>query len=274
MPVELIDTAEAISHLNMIVYGDTGVGKTYLIGTATKYAPTSNVLVVSSDEGLLTLQGMNAKVAIVNSLTDLEEVFENLNDGTWNFDVVGLDSLTEIQQRLSLGTIKNELDSSGSYTNFTSVRQTTQPEWGVTGEHLRRIIRSFRSLSTHPEPERRCHVIMTCHEKFHDKRRRITPDLRGQLADEVGRYVDILARLVVIEDDNGTLTRYLQTIQQEDDFGITYLAKNRGGRLGAGIWKPSVKKIVTAWFDGTGRVEQVAPKLTRAERHAVEENNE
>lgn len=269
MPVELFDSDAITTHLNMIVYGDTGVGKTYLIGTARKFAPTKKALIISCDEGLLTLKGLGVKVAIVNSLTDLEEVYDNLNEGRWKFDLVGLDSLTEIQDRISLGTIKNELSPEGNYMSFTSVRQTTQPEWGVTGEHMKRVVRSFRSLSSHPDPARRSHVIMTCHEKFHAKRRLITPDLRGAMADEVGRYVDILARLVVIPNDENVPKRFLQTIEAEDDMGIRYRAKNRGGMLGAGIWNPTVKRIITAWFD-TAPVskEEVTPPLTRAERNA------
>lgn len=275
MAVELHDSDAVTTHLNMIVYGDTGVGKTYLIGTARKYAPTKNVLIVSSDEGLLTLKGMGVKVAVVNTLSDLEEVYDNLNEGRWKFDLVGVDSLTEIQDRLSLGTIKSELTPEGNYVSFSNVRQTTQPEWGVTGEHMKRVVRSFRSLSSHPSPENRSHVIMTCHEKFHTKRRLITPDLRGAMADEVGRYVDILARLVVILDENNVPRRFLQTVESEDDVGIRYRAKNRGGMLGAGIWNPTIKRIISAWFD-TAPVERekVTPPLTKAERRSQKDTEE
>lgn len=256
--------------INMILYGDTGVGKTYLAGSAADSEALSPVLMIDVEGGTLTLAGKkNIDVFRPENWSDVQEAYNVLRTEDHKYRTVIIDSLTEVQRKLSLGFIMGDLqDDSDTYHDLGKTTPPDRQDWLRTGEQMRKFIRAFRDLSWQRAVRRRVHVIMTVLEKSDDKRRIICPELPGKLGPGAGAFVDILARLSVAltEDKDGVIEerRHLLVSSYEDARGTVYLAKNRGGRLGRQIWDPTAERILGVWAD-----HERSPKDKRAEQEKV-----
>jgi hypothetical protein len=91
---------------------------------------------------------------------------------------------------------------------------------------------------------------MTAQEKIDEKSSMGGPALPGVLLLEAGGYVDVLGRLVIRDrevDGKVKSSRYLYTKERTTDEGIRYLAKNRLGRLGRGVWDPTMQVLIDHW---------------------------
>lgn len=83
--------------INMLVYGDSGVGKTVFGGTA------GDALLVGLENGLISAkrQGSTAKAWIVKKWEDLEECYKYLRDNpNHGYRWVCIDSITDMQEKL------------------------------------------------------------------------------------------------------------------------------------------------------------------------------
>lgn len=245
---------EHTRHLNMIIYGLTGAGKTQLAGTASRFPGTSPTLFIDVEGGLLSLHGVDVDVARPKNWTDIQEIYDYLYFENDRYNSVVIDSLTEMQRKLSMGFVMGELSETDYYSRLESSRPPDRQDWLRTGEQMRKFIRAFRDLAYLEDPDRRVHVIMTALEKADDRRRSVNPQLPGQLGIECGAFVDVLARLSIVNVNAGTddeprleQRRHLLTMEYEDDAGTRFLAKNRGGRLGRQMWNPTIEKIVSPW---------------------------
>lgn len=87
-------------HLSLLVYGAPGSGKTWLAGSAATAGIRTLVLDVES--GTMTIRDTGADVLTIDSTKTLRaaytEIKRRLEAGTFEYDLVVLDSLTEIQK--------------------------------------------------------------------------------------------------------------------------------------------------------------------------------
>lgn len=239
-------------HLNMIVYGITDAGKTYLGGTALDCKVTAPVLFMDIDRGTLTLTGKNIDIIRPQNWKEVQEAYDFLRFENTKYKALIVDSLTELQNRLSLGSIMGELSEDDSYLDLGDSSLPVPRDYGKSHKHMRNTVRAFRDLAYLPEIERRVHIIMTAREKKDENRSYVLPDLPGKAGWEVGGHVDILGRLSVQnkQDENGKMRqiRHLLVSEYTDEQGFTYLAKNRSGKLGRQIWEPTVEKLTGIWM--------------------------
>lgn len=253
--VELPENSE---HLNMIIYGDTGTGKTYLCGTAMDFAGSSPALFIDFEGGTKTLHGRKIDVVRPKSWKEIQIIYEYLYHDNNRYKSVVIDSLTELQKKYSMGAIMGQFESgeNDTYADLESSVAPTRQDWLRSGEQMRKMIRAFRDLAYLQEPSRRVHVIMTALEKYDEKKQLICPSLPGSLAYECGAMVDIFCRLskqnIVTSDpetgqEKTIAKRHLLAEEYVDDTGLKYTAKNRGGRLGRQMWDPSISKILGVW---------------------------
>lgn len=86
--------------LNLLLYGESGVGKTMLAGSAAAVPRMSPVLLIDVEGGTLSLRHSYPDVDVVRVQTwdDMSRVFEGLVKGENDYNTVILDSLTEIQK--------------------------------------------------------------------------------------------------------------------------------------------------------------------------------
>ena len=106
MPRAVVDLDDFAESDNIMIYADTGVGKTELVSQL-----PGRVLVISSENGTSVIKrsmkrrGVPAsdakrfKVWPIRKFMDLEEAYAWLRDNPGNFDWVAIDSATSVQQR-------------------------------------------------------------------------------------------------------------------------------------------------------------------------------
>lgn len=251
-----VERPEETEHLNMIIYGDTGVGKTHLAGTAVDFAGTNEPLFIDFEGGTKTLHGKEIDVTRPKNWKDIQAILDYLVNDNTKYKCVIIDPLTELQKKHSMGYILGELDDDRGYTDLARAEAPTRQDWLRSGEQMWKFIRAFRDLAYLKDKSRRVHVIMTALERYDEKRSLMCPSLPGALGPSCGAAVDILARLSKepkeVEDPASgeivTVTRrFLLTDDFVDEVGTKFMAKNRGNRLGRGMWEPTIDKILGVW---------------------------
>jgi len=137
-------SAEAPAFVNILVHGLSGTGKTTLGALSGK-----NPLIVTAErQAVLVIQqtNPNANVLIVDTWGDLQNLFKEINEmsmsGPLPWDVIVLDSLTEMQRRL-----KDEILRTGhSKKHVQDDGSLTMAGWGVVVDKAFNLVRSFRDL--------------------------------------------------------------------------------------------------------------------------------
>jgi len=240
------------AHFNGLFYGFTGVGKTTLLGSAEDCEATSPMLLIDVDGGLLALAGKKIDVVRPTNFVHLQEIYHYLREDNTKYKSVAIDSITEEQRTISMGGLMNEVDDELAYKDLSKSQPPTRQDWLKSGIQMRKLVRAFRDLSYLKDRERRLHVFMTALEKIDEKSGRGCPALPGVLALEVGGYVDVLARLVIRkridpETEKTTEARFLHAREYTTSDDVIYLGKNRLGRLGKGVWNPTITSLIQLW---------------------------
>ena len=111
MAIKIQSTADIQFHgVKCIIYGGPGVGKTRSIATAPK------PIIISAEQGLLSLMEVNIPFIEVNSLDDLNEAYQHLKkDAGQTYKTIGLDSLSEIAEVLIAKELPKHKDGRQAY---------------------------------------------------------------------------------------------------------------------------------------------------------------
>jgi len=230
-------------YLNILIYGDSGVGKTTLAGSADAVPGMRPVLVVDVEGGTESLRDPypDVETVRVKSWQEMQNLYDVLYVGDHPYKTVVLDSLTEIQ-KFNMNNIMNDLlmKHPDRELDVPSMR-----EWGINLEQMRRMVRGFRDLEMH--------TIMTALEK--DDRddltgkRRVLPMLSGQLAKQVAAFMDVVGYYYVkqIGQGDGAEFRRLLLTQATDK----YTAKDRSGKLPAVVEAPDMPALFKLMYPKT-----------------------
>ena len=222
----------------VVVYGLSDSGKTHLMGTAQDCEYTSPALLVDIDQGDLTLSGQDMDVAEVHGLSDLQAIYEYLNDDNDRYNSVLLDGLTSQEADVTMPAV---LGSPGT-VDLNTYEIPALRDWNSSIFHTKRVLKAFRSLSKHPDPDKRLHVFATALERVDERRDIGVPSLPGSLGMGLGAYVDVLARLTVT--DEGKEVRTLHSTSHVGDDGFKYLGKNRLRLLPKRMKNPTIERIM------------------------------
>lgn len=208
MAVKLISAKDAArsNGIKVLVYGESGAGKTRLITTC--HQPT---VVLSAEAGLLSIRDADVSVIEVASIADIKEAWEFLNsDDGAHFKWVCLDSISEIAEVVLAAEKRIEKDPRRAY--------------GSMSEQMVEMVKAFRDL-----PGRNVYVSAKL-DKVKDEvvgGLFYGPSAPGQQLGKALPYLfDEVFCLRVERDAEGNLTRWLQT--QGDNQRI---AKDRSGAL-------------------------------------------
>lgn len=240
--------AEDTVHLNVLVYGVTGAGKTHLAGTAGDCAAASPALLLDFDAGTLTLRGRDIDIARPRSWAEVQEIYDALASGKSGYKCVILDTLTEMQRALSLMHI---VEGSDGAFDLEATPVPTRQDWLKTGDQMRKVIRAFRGLAYLDDPAERMHVLMLAHERSDERLNLVCPQLSGQLGVEAGAFVDVLGRLTTVweetEDGETRMRRHLLLSEHvSEDTGTRFLAKARGIPT-KGLFDPTLESLISLW---------------------------
>jgi phage nucleotide-binding protein len=206
MPITITNTDSECNFVKLLVYGDSGVGKTTLIKTAPK------PIIISTESGLLPLSGLNIPVIKVSTYEELCEAFEYVTDANNGhlFETICLDSITDLAESILTAYKKETKDPRQAY--------------GRINDDIAEIIRAFRDIETH-------HVYVTAKmnrvEDSNSGVARYGAMMPGRtLAQQIPYFFDEVLWLAVDEDDEGNSFRYFQTQPSS-----THTAKDRSGKL-------------------------------------------
>ena len=110
--------------VKMLVYGQSGTGKTSMIKTAT------NPLIISSESGLLSLADVSIPAVEISNEADLKEAYEYARDS--EFDTICLDSLSDIAETL--------------LEDYKSKVSDGRQAYGKMNDVINKYVRKFRGL--------------------------------------------------------------------------------------------------------------------------------
>lgn len=235
--------SERVPHFNMMIYGKSGVGKTFLAGSAQLVPEMRRVLYLDIEGGALTLRRAFPDIETVRIQTwkEFQDVYAALHAGGHGFQTVILDSLTEIQ-KFNMDSIMISLIEKNEERDMDvpSLR-----EWGKNLEQCRRFVRAFRDLPLN--------VIFTALERV-DKDRMLrpilVPSLSGKMAGEVAAFLDIVLYYNIKEVTEDGETKQLRVLQSAATENV--VAKDRSGLLPPVVVDPAMEGLYDTIVRKTG----------------------
>ena len=216
--------ALAAPFVKVLIPGESGAGKTRAC------AHLDDVVILSAEEGLLSIREANKPYIQINRLDDLYEAYEWLTSSTEakGFNAVAIDSISEIAE-----VVLAEERRSGKGA------KDPRAAYGEMQDKMAGVIRAFRDLSGH-------HVVMTAKvEKGQTDMGevRYCASMPGKkLTADLPYYFDEVTP-VRVHRSGDTVERVFQC----HDDGIWH-AKDRSGKLES--WEPYDLKALIAKIGG------------------------
>ena len=222
----------SIDFLSALLYGDPGVGKTTVIGTASLVPAMCPVLLLDVEGGDLSLTGFpGIEVVRVTSYKEMQPIYDELYRMRRGYRTVAIDNLTALRY-FSMSDIMIQTKATSKNPDNVDIEVPSQREWGKNSEQIRRVVRGFRDLPMH--------TIFTAHAKEEEQKNGLfvtKPSLPGKLANEVSGFVDLLLyyNMKIVGSES---KRLLQTQKT-----ATTHAKERSGKLHPVVEAPTRAKI-------------------------------
>jgi len=155
----------------------------------------------------------------------IRRAFQWLAQGQHPFKSVIVDSLTEVQKR--------------TVDDIAGTNQLTMQHYGILLREGDALVRAFRDLTLHPTHPIDVVVFVCGSREKGQEHPVVRPALMGQMAEQIGYTVDVMAYLSVFMDGEGEIDRQAQFVQLN---GVA--AKDRTGRLGTGMENPSIPNML------------------------------
>jgi hypothetical protein len=234
--------SEMAPRVNMLIYGDPGVGKTLLCASSDAVPEMRRVLLIDVDGGALTARETfpNVDVLQVTTWGQLQLVYDDLfASSTHGYQTVILDTATEAQKLSMVEVMKKavkraEEDGKDRDEEVPSVR-----EWGISSEQVRRIVRNFRNLPVN--------FLMTAHvAEDKDERTGLVkkaPDLPGKLKRQIAGFFDVVMYMYIreVKEEGTDEAKELRLLMSAATSKIT--AKDRTQKLARIEQVPTMKSL-------------------------------
>lgn len=223
-----ITSPDQIEYLNLLVYGEFGIGKTYLCGTAQDHPETSPILLLDIEGGTVTLRHRpDIEVVQVRSLDQLVKIHEQLRvNNNGHYRTVIIDSLSELADLDMREVMRKMLQSRPDRDPDVADKR----EWGIVRTHMRKIVRAFKDLPMN--------TIMTA-LLLQDKdditgKTTFYPSLSGKMKTEIPGFFDVVGHMSS-RVDGEEVTRSIQFLKTDK---VT--AKDRTSSFGHILYNPTI----------------------------------
>ena len=272
--------------LRIIIYGPSGVGKTYLIGTAQDDPETNSVYLIDAESGkttirfkkgimrskvttysevesivdflrkyftfrdaLLTARKNNDEKEIARFETNMAILFriEEADRATWEIPIFRTVAVDSLTE-VQVYDMKEIMEEVVKSDSSRDPDVPSPREWGRSQTHIKDLIRALRAMP--------CHSIFAALpvERQDEKTKEINvwPDLPGKLATQVPALVDIVGYYYSYIDDEDNTQRILLTQNTGK-----YVAKDRTNALGKFVVNPTIPMLFQMKRDYDAKMAQV-----------------
>jgi hypothetical protein len=222
--------------LNILIYGEYGIGKTLLSASADDVVEMAPVLVLDYEGGTESIRRRYPDVHVlrVQEWDKMQLVYDELHrTGGGGYKTIILDSLTEIQKFSMYRIMEKRVVDALAKGDDADPDVPGMREWGKNVEQTRKFVRAFRDLPVH--------TIFTALSKD-DKdpksgKRKTLPSLAGKVAQEVPAFLDVVVYYYIkrVGDEE---RRMLLCNATEGN-----TAKDRTGKLPQVLEEPTMSKI-------------------------------
>ena len=251
-----VQSPEKIEFLKMLIYGESGAGKTTLIGTA-QDSPLTNPAFLLDIEGGSTVLNDKPQIDVRQARKmigdgSVQEIADILHKNPKYYKLFSLDSLTELRE-IDMSEVMQEQFNKKPET--TDIYVPSPREWGKSGSRVKEVLRYLKDLP--------CHVVVTTlvSESTNDRTgiTKIEPMLPGQLKGQVPGFFDIVGYLRVTIK-NGEAVRTMQFAKTE-----RVMAKDRTKALPDVLEEPTIPEIWDIIFKAGATIDRtIAPELQAA----------
>jgi hypothetical protein len=232
--LDVKSVVEESKFFNALIYGDSGVGKTTLTGSAVEVPEMRPVILLDIEGGTLSLRDRYPEVEKVriDHWDDLVSVYVDLKDNPTKYKTCILDSISELEEH-GMDEIM--------FRTVTKAREDgldRDPDLPGIGEHgksanrMRKIIRRFRDLPMN--------TIFTALERTDEdakRRKSVKPRLSPKLAGQVSGFLDIVLYMYN-KEVGGKIERIIMSKRTDET-----IAKDRTNRLPEFIVNPTMSEI-------------------------------
>ena len=185
----------------MLISGDRGTGKTYLVGTAAQIPEFRDVLVVDAEGDRITLAGWeHIYITRATSWQDLIDVRDFMDEGNHGYHTVIIDSMTAMQDYCLQKIMEETKNTTGA---------PSQQEYNKSTGRIRPLIRHLRNRAAQDGWALILTAGIRTDKDEHTGRTSTLPAMTPTLAREIAGMVDTVAQLE-FEDKTGKRTLYLR----------------------------------------------------------------
>jgi hypothetical protein len=232
----VLKAKEARKHVNMLIYGKSGVGKTVLAASADAVPSMRSVLIIDVEGGTMSAgeRYPDCDVVRVKDWNGVAEIYDVLQAGNHQWSTVIIDSLTEAQKFNMSAVMAKRIIEREEKGETQDPDVPDMRAWGKNIEQIRKFVRAFRDLEMN--------VIFTALVKEEKNPRsgviERMPYLSGKLAGEVAAFLDIVVYMYMKTFDD-EVKRIILTAATDE-----YVAKDRTGKLPPVLEAPTMEEIM------------------------------
>lgn len=221
------------SRIRMVLYGETGVGKTTLCDTL------ENVLFLEFDQGghysILDSANDN-RVVEVETIKDLEIIYGALSSDLHGIGTIVFDSMTTLQE-MSIDFQRAHASGAPTGMALTEDLEIQLRDYKMTNRQVSKILGFFGKLDVD--------LVFICHTRDigEDEKTMMAPDLIPSLRTRICKNASVVGRLIIRrevdrEANRAVNVRYLVCSPQPG-----FVARSRLAQLNRSFKRPNLRQI-------------------------------